>query len=214
MSSKLNTVVYDELLDYMDEEQIEKVVELFLKYDLTLFDYLNDSPRFSEDGEIMNTYLDYILNHKLWSLLSYAIQNNYILVDDKLLANCIKSHNIDAYYFLIENYPNTAIPNIESAKESTKLCYSDILDGILSTQPNIINEIKDDIIEYLFSFDIDEDTLETVRVLLNHNINISLFDKYIPHLQNGANDDYFSIKEDNQDLVIELIDLLEEHKLN
>lgn len=214
MSRTVSPVIYDELLDYIDDENIDKVVQIFTEYNLTLYDHLNDSPRLSEDGEVMYTYLDYILAHNLWTLLNFAIVNNYINANDDLLAKCIHSHSLDTYYYLIENYPNTAIPSYECAKEATKMCYSDILDGILSTQPDSIQSIQDDTIEYLFSFDIDEDTLETVRVLFNHGINGKLFERYMPHLKNGVNDDYFSIKEDNQDLVIELIDLLEDHGLD
>lgn len=214
MSRTVSPVVYDELLDYIDDENIEKVVQIFTEYNLTLNDHLHDSPRLSEDGEVMNTYLDYILAHKLWNLLNFIIVNNYISVNDELLAKCIHSHCLDTYYYLIEQYPDKAIPFNECAKEATKMCYSDILDGILSTQPDAIQSIQDDTIEYLFSFDIDEDTLETVRVLFNHGINGLLFERYMPHLKNGVNDDYFSIKEDNQDLVIELIDLLEDHCLD
>ena len=82
------------------------------------------------------------------------------------------------------------------------------MDNILTINNDIsqllLTEIDDEIIEYLFSFDIDEETLETVRALLNHNIDPVLFSKYLGYLKNQE-DNYFKIAEDNQDLVIELI---------
>ena len=91
MSRTVSPVVYDELLDYIDDENIEKVVQIITEYNLTLNDHLHDSPRLSEDGEVMNTYLDYILAHKLWNLLNFIIVNNYISVNDELLAKCKKN---------------------------------------------------------------------------------------------------------------------------
>jgi hypothetical protein len=96
-------------------------------------------------------------------------------------------------------------------KEAVKLCYAETVELILSNNSDVATsllcEIDDDVIEYLFSFDIDEETLETIRVLFNYDINPKLFSKYLGYLQR-QDENHFNIKEDNQDLIIELIDIL------
>jgi hypothetical protein len=210
MSSPLLTELeYDELLDYIDMEDIDNVKEKFVSYNLNIYDLLYDAPRYNDTGDEMLTYLDYAIAHNLTNIIDFCIENKYIDPNDIFLARCIDLHCIETYQYYIKS---GCKPYINSLRNAIKLCYSEIVDNILTINNDIsqllLTEIDDEIIEYLFSFDIDEETLETVRALLNHNIDPVLFSKYLGYLKNQE-DNYFKIAEDNQDLVIELIDILE-----
>jgi hypothetical protein len=100
------------------------------------------------------------------------------------------------------------IPQIETLKIAVRNTYSEITENILAIDNELIHELDDEDIEYLFSFDIDEETIETIRVLFNYKINPTLFSKYLKYLHN-PDGNYFNIEEDDQDLIIELIDILE-----
>jgi hypothetical protein len=174
-----------------------------------VFDPLFDAPRYNDTGDELLTYLDYAIAYNLTGVIDFCIEQKYLQPDDKFLARCISLHCIQSYQYYIDK---ECIPGVECLREATKLCYSELVDNILSCNidvaPILLEELDDDIIEYLFSFDIDEETVETIRVLFNHNIRSEVFSKYLKYLYN-PDGNYFNIEEDDQDLVIELIDLLE-----
>jgi hypothetical protein len=209
MSIQLSDLEYDELLDYLELEDTDKLLELFQKYNLNVFDLLFDAPRYNDSGDELLTYLDYAIAHNLTGVIDFCIEQKYLQPDDKFLARCISLHCIQTYQYYIDN---ECIPGVECLREATKLCYSELIDNILSINCEVaivlLEELDDEIIEYLFSFDIDEETVETVRVLFNHNIAPEKFSKYLKYLHN-PDGNYFNIAEDDQDLVIELIDILE-----
>lgn len=209
MSSTLTEIEYDELLDYIELEDIENLQILFAKYNLNVYDPLFDAPRYNDTGDELITYLDYAIAHNLSGVIDFCIENDYIKPTDKFLARCIALHCVDTYQYYIDA---GNIPQGQSLREATKLCYSELVDNILTCNsdvaPILLDELDDDVIEYLFSFDIDEETVETIRVLFNHHIQPQVFSKYLKYLHN-PDGNYFNIAEDDQDLVIELIDLLE-----
>lgn len=203
----LTFIEYDELLDYIDNENIDEVRKMFVQFGLTVNSPLFDAPRYNAAGDELFTYQDYIIAHSLIALLDYCIENEYIKVNDTLFYLCVQNHALDVYEYLRESYPNS-YPAEQTLCESVKLCYSELTAELLISNPQLIYCIDDSTLEYLFSFDIDEETLETIRVLFNYNINPMLFNSYLAHLYNPE-DSYFKIAEDDKDLVIELIDILE-----
>ena len=63
-------------------------------------------------------------------------------------------------------------------------------------------------IEYLFSYDMDEETVETIRVLFNYNIDRILFVRFLKALKDPE-DRYFPVGQEEQDIAIEIIEVLE-----
>jgi hypothetical protein len=84
--------------------------------------------------------------------------------------------------------------------------------NILENDNDLITDITDDDIEYLFGFDIDENTVETIRVLFNYGVDPILFSRFLTALK-APNDEYINISEDEQDFVIEIIDFLESNNV-
>ena len=198
---------YDELMEHVESEDFDAARQLFVQYGLTLNSPLLDAPRYNETGDELLTYLDYIIAHSLTSLIDDCVNNEILALNDDFFARCLQINALDVYQYFRDLYPQF-YPAGQSLCESVKLCYADIADDLLTLNAGLIHHIDNDVIEYLFSFDIDEETLETIRVLFNHSINPALFNRYLGYLHNPEAG-YFKIDEDDQDLVIELIDILE-----
>ena len=90
------------------------------------------------------------------------------------------------------------------------MCYSTIIDSILENERDLIEYLDEDDILSLYDNDnnddeyINEETVETIRVLINYGVNISLFSDMLNTLKNNEN--YENL---NKDIVNEIIYLLE-----
>ena len=72
----------------------------------------------------------------------------------------------------------------------------------------MIDLLDEEHIENIFNCTIDEETVETIRVLFNYGINYNLFNTVISLLKEQTNniDNY---NESNQDIILEIIDIIE-----
>ena len=207
MSNDLTQETYDTILDALDNEDIETLNELFMNNNLTPDTELYDAPRLGDNEQLLITYMDYVLAHDLRTILDYLIDDVGIEITDTILSRCLELENHGIYYYLLElGY----VPQAETLKYAIKNSLSDIIVNILELDNDLITEVIEDDIEYLFSFDIDENTVETIRVLFNYNIEPLLFSKFLTAIKNPDND-YITISEEEQDFVIEIIDFLESH---
>ena len=204
MANGLSEELYDSILDALDHEDVSTLFELFTKYQLTPFTELNDSPREGFNDQQLNTYIDYALSYNLNKIIDYLIDDNGLEMDDKLIARALEL-NMETYkYLLTLGY----IPQIETLKIAVRNCYSEIVDVILALDGELVYELLDEDIEYLFSFDMDEETIETIRVLFNYDINPSLFVRFLKALKDPE-DKYFSVSNEETDIAIEIIEFLE-----
>jgi hypothetical protein len=205
--SELTTEVYDTILDALDNENIELLQKLFAEYNLTPYMTLYDAPREGFNDQLLITYLDYVLSFGLTNILDFLIDNIGIEIDDNLIAKTLELQNFDTYnYILSLGY----IPQIETLRIAVHNCYSEITDNILAVDNELVHELIDDDIEYLFSFDIDEETVETIHVLFNYGINPDIFIRFLKALKD-PNDRYFPVSENETDYAIEIIAFLEQH---
>jgi hypothetical protein len=200
----INNELYDKILDALDHEDVNTLVELFTTHCISPYDRLNDAPREGFNDHPLETFIDYVLSYNLTGVLDYLIDENGLEVSDKLLAHSMEL-NFDTYdYFISSGY----IPEIECLRIAVRNSFSGIVDAILSMDNDLIMQLEDSDIEYLFSFDMDEETVETIRVLFNYNIDPSLFKRFLNALKDPE-DKYFPIAEEETDIAIEIIEFLE-----
>jgi len=205
MSLELTSEVYDSILDALDNEDTEKLQELFIEYNLTPNSELYDAPREGFNEQQLISYMDYVLSFNLTDILDFLIDVIGIEIDDSIISRALELQNFDTYNYIVSlGY----IPQVETLKTAVRNCYSEILDNILATDNELIHEVEDEDIEYLFSFDIDEETVETIHVLFNYGINPLLFNRFLKALQDPE-DRYFPVSEEEQDHAIEIIEYLE-----
>jgi hypothetical protein len=205
MSIELTPEVYDSILDALDNENTEDLQELFLTYNLTPNSELYDAPREGFNEQQLITYMDYVLSFNITNILDFLIDDIGIEIDDSIISRALELQNFDTYKYIVSlGY----IPQVETLKTAIRNCYSEILDNILATDNELIHEVEDEDIEYLFSFDIDEETVETIHVLFNYGINSLLFNRFLKALQDPE-DRYFPVSEEEQDHAIEIIEYLE-----
>jgi hypothetical protein len=134
-----------------------------------------------------------------------------LVIDDEVIARSIYLNTLDTYkYFCNLGYT----PEGESLKASVKMCYSEISDSILSENCDLIEFIAEDDIDFLFGEDIDEETVETIRVLLNYKVNHNLFRQHLADLLE-MKDKYLEDSSEYSDncnaecdITLEIIDLL------
>jgi hypothetical protein len=130
-------------------------------------------------------------------------------IDDIIIARSLELQNFETYkYILSLGYS----PQIETLRIAVRNCYSEITENILAIDNELIHNIEDEDIEYLFSFDMDEETVETIRVLFNFGIDRTLFARFFNALKNGE-DKYFPVSEEEQDVAIEIIEFLESNNV-
>lgn len=209
MVSNLTQETYDIILDALDSEDIKTLNELFLNNNLKPDSELYDAPRFIEDNIMVLTYLDYVIVHDLRTILDYIIDDIGIEITDSILVRCLELNNHGIYQYILElGY----VPQIETLKYAVKNCFSDMIVNILENDNDLITDITDEDIEYLFGFDIDENTVETIRVLFNYSVDPILFSRFLSDLKE-PNGEYITISEDEQDFVIEIIDFLESNNV-
>jgi len=204
MACSLDDELYDRILDALDNEDVTTLVELFTTHGLSPNNQLNDSPREGFNDQILYTYIDYVLSYNLTTVLEYLIDENGLEVSDDLLARTLDL-NLDSYEYLITN---GYIPQISSLRVAVRNALSGIVDSILAMDCELVMELVDADIEYLFSFDMDEETIETIRVLFNYNINPLLFRRFLKALKDPE-DKYFAVSEEETDIAIEIIEFLE-----
>jgi hypothetical protein len=209
MTEYLTQETYDTILDALDNEDINTLNELFLSNHLTPDTELFDAPRIGDNEQLLITYMDYVLAHDLRNILDFLIDDIGIEITDSILSRSLELENNGIYYYLLES---GYIPQAETLKYAIKNSLSDIVVNILELDNDLITEIIEDDIEYLFSFDIDENTVETIRVLFNYRIEPLLFSKFLKALK-APNDNYITISEDEQDFAIEIIDFLESNNV-
>ena len=203
--SELTAEVYDSILDALDNEHTELLQELFMQYNLTPDSELYDAPREGLNNQMLITYMDYVLSFNLTNILDFLIDDIGITIDDTIISRSLELQNLETYKYIIElGY----IPQIETLRIAVRNTYSEITESILETDNDLIHELEDEDIEYLFSFDIDEETVETIHVLFNYHINPELFNRFLKALKDPE-DRYFPVSEEEQDHAIEIIEFLE-----
>lgn len=204
MTADISNETYDKILDALDGEEIPTLVELFTTHKIAPTDKLIDYPREGYNDQLLETYIDYVLSYNLTKVLEYLIDENGLEVSDKLLARAMEL-NFDTYdYFISCGY----IPEIECLRMAVHNAFSGLVDAILAIDNELISQLTDADIEYLFSFDLDEETVETVRVLFNYNISPILFSRFLYALKDPE-DKYFPIADEETDIAIEIIEFLE-----
>jgi len=203
MPEQLSIEYYDAILDALDSEDTNKLMKLFAKFELEPYSELLDAPRFGNINTELNTYLDYILYYNLSNVIDIFIDELNLSISDETLAQCITLHNYDMYNYLISlGY----FPESETFKKAVQHCCANIVYNILENDNDLINYLDEDDIECIFNTNIDEETIETIRVLFNYGVDSSLFSEYIEILKKydiGDNDD------EQKDIILEIIELLE-----
>jgi hypothetical protein len=206
MAEGISAELYDKILDALDNEDIETLIVMFTKYQIQPQDTLVDAPRAGFNDQIMHTYLDYVLSYNLSNIIEHLIDNCGLEVTDELIGRSMEL-NTDTYEFLLSlGY----IPQIEPLRMAVRNCFSGIVESILAIDGELVYELKDEDIEYLFSFDMDEETIETIRVLFNYEISPILFIRFLKALKDPE-DQYFGVSEEETDIAIEIIEFLESH---
>lgn len=204
MSKSINDELYDKILDALDHEAVETLVDLFTSNGISPTAQLNDAPREGYNDQLLETYIDYVLSYNLTKVLEYLIDENDLEISDKLLARAMEL-NFDTYdYFISCGY----MPEIECLRMAVQNAFSGIADAILETNNELVFQLVDADIEYLFSFDMDEETVETIRVLFNYHVPAELFSRFLKALKDPE-DKYFPVADEETDIAIEIIEFLE-----
>lgn len=204
MAEGISAELYDKILDALDHEDLPTLVQLFTENNISPNGRLNDAPREGYNEQPLETYIDYVLSYNLIDVLEYLIDENGLEVSDELLARAMEL-NFDTYdYFVSSGY----LPEIECLRMAIQNAFSGIVDAILATDNELVLQLADSDIEYLFSFDMDEETIETIRVLFNYHISPSLFSRFFRALKDPE-DKYFPIADEETDIAIEIIEFLE-----
>ena len=208
MTSTLSIEEYDVILDALDNEDTNKILKCFHKYNLEPHTELIDAPRYGNNDIEVNTYLDYILSYNLTNIIDVFIDELNLEITDEIIVRTLELENLDTYNYLCDlGYT----PQEKTLKYAVKISNSSIIYRILDEEKDLIEYLDNDDIENLYDSyeDINEETVETVRVLLNYDINIALFMNMLISLKENINEsDYI-----NKDIVIEIIDLLESYGL-
>ena len=209
----ITTEIYDEILDSFDNENINNIVKLFKDYCLEPYSELIDSPRITDnDNIVLNTYLEYVLYYNLTNIIDLFIDDMNLVIDDDVLASALILENTDTYNYLC-NLGYT--PEEQTLKIAVQMRYSEIVDSILENDSNLIYNIEEDDIEYLLKIDIDEETVETVRVLCSYHIDNMILQNFFSELKernlNNSNSDDDN-NDDNSYMILELINILENYK--
>lgn len=206
MAEGISEELYDKILDALDHEEIQTLVELFTSNGIQPTDRLNDAPREGYNEQPLETFIDYVLSYNLTNVLEYLIDENGLEVSDGLLARAMQL-NFDTYeYFVSCGY----MPEIECLRMAVHNAYSGIVEAILALDNELVMQLDDTDIEYLFSFDMDEETVETIRVLFNYNIQPKIFKRFLLALKDPE-DKYFPVSNEETDIAIEIIEFLEEN---
>lgn len=208
MSSPINNISpedYDALLDYMDDEDVANFSEIFDHYNLHYTMYLEDTPRYNETNNILETYLDYALGNGLNEIVNYFIENQGLEITDEVMARTIQLNCIDSYNHLLEL---GFMPEFQTLKMAIKHSYCDIVESILDLTPELITQVDEETVDGIFSFSIDEESIDTIRILFDFEVEKSLFVKYLDLMDQP---DIINLNEDEKDHVIVLADFLRDN---
>jgi len=206
MAAGISEELYDKILDALDNEDIPILVELFTENGILPGDSLIDAPREGYNDQPLETFIDYVLSYNLTKVLDYLIDENGLEISDSLIARAMEL-NFDTYdYFISAGY----MPEIECLRTAVHNAFSGVVDGILAMDGELVLQLEDADIENLFSFDMDEETVETVRVLFNYGVAPELFTRFLRALKDPE-DKYFPVADEETDIAIEIIEFLETH---
>lgn len=194
---------YDEILDALDSEDTNTLLKRFQTFDLDPNNELLDSPRPGSNGSNdLITYLDYIISYNLTTVIDVFIDELNLQIDDSVMARCLELENIDTYkYFCRLGYH----PSEESLKKAIQKSNCEIVDEILSNDKDLIGCISEDDIESLSNYSLDEQIVETIRVLLNNNINVNIFKNFACEIIDRKYNN--SIDDEEKIVSIEIFDL-------
>lgn len=172
---------YDEVLDALDNENIDELKHLFKKYELEPLVELFDSPRLDYMDNELYIYMDYAITYNLRNVIDLFIDDFNLEINDEIMSRCLILNNLDTYKYLIDlGY----FPEDETLKTAVKLCYAEVVDTILDYDKDLINTIDENVIELMYNINISEETIETVRVLINYGANPSIFTNFAIMLKN------------------------------
>ena len=153
---------YDIILDALDNEDTNKILKCFQKFELEPGSLLFDAPRFGNNNIEINTYLDYIICYNLTDIIDAFINELNLEISDDVFASCITLCNHDTYrYFCELGY----IPESTTFITAVQYCCSTIVDSILEYDKDMIYLLDEEHIENIFNCNVDEETVETIRVL-------------------------------------------------
>ena len=194
---------YDDILDALDSEDTNTLLKRFQTFDLDPNNELLDSPRPGSNGSNdLITYLDYIISYNLTNVIDVFIDELNLQIDDSVMARCLELENIDTYkYFCRLGYH----PSEESLKKAIQKSNCEIVDEILSNDKDLIGCISEDDIESLSNYSLDEQIVETIRVLLNNNINVNIFKNFACEIIDRKYNN--SIDDEEKIVSIEIFDL-------
>jgi hypothetical protein len=199
---------YDIILDALDNEDTNKILKCFQQFDLEPQSLLIDAPRFGNSNNIeINTYLDYAICYNLTDIIEVFINELNLEITDDIFASCITLYSHDTYkYFCEQGY----IPESNTFITAVQYCCSTIIDSILEYDKDMIELLDEEHIENIFNCIIDEETVETIRVLFNYGINCNLFNDIICKLKEQSNNmDFCDNYECDKDIILEIIDIIE-----
>ena len=196
---------YDIILDALDNEDTNKILKCFQKFELEPESLLFDAPRFGNNNIEINTYLDYIICYNLTDIIDVFINELNLEITDEVLASCITLCNHYTYrYFCELGY----IPESNTFITAVQYCCSTIVDSILEYDRDMIYLLDEEHIENIFNCNIDEETVETIRVLFNNGIDCTLFNNIIAKFKEQKDDlDFYN--DCDKDIILEIIDILE-----
>jgi hypothetical protein len=149
--------------------------------------------------------IDYIICYNLTDIIDVFINELNLEITDEVLASCITLCNHDTYrYFCELGY----IPESNTFITAVQYCCSTIVDSILEYDRDMIYLLDEEHIENIFNCNIDEETVETIRVLFNNGIDCTLFSNIIAKFKEQKDDlDFYN--ECDKDIILEIIDILE-----
>lgn len=199
--TELITEVYESILDAIDNENCSKIIFLFKENELEPETSLYDAPRIGHRDVELSTYLDYAICYNLTNVIDTFINELSLTIDDIILARAIELHSINTFNYLVnEGYKPLEL----SLKEAVHMCNSELINSILENNIDLIKCLETDDIEFLFNYIIDEETVETVNVLLNYCVDTSIFTQFYKALISNTYKSNYEI-----DISNELIDLLQ-----
>jgi hypothetical protein len=200
---------YDIILDALDNEDTNKILKCFQKFELEPESLLYDAPRFGNNNIEINTYLDYIICYNLTDIIDAFINELNLEISDDVFASCITLCNHDTYrYFCELGY----IPESTTFITAVQYCCSTIVDSILEYDKDMIYLLDEEHIENIFNCNVDEETVETIRVLFNYGIDCNLFNNIISNFKEQKND-LESYNDCDKDIILEIIDILESNSI-
>ena len=211
MPEVLSIEDYDIILDALDNEDTNTIIKRFQCFELDPHSELLDAPRIGHTNVELNTYLDYVIHYNLTNVIDIFIDEFNLEITDGILSLCIILNNHDTYKYLLSlGY----FPESETFKKAVQFCCSNIVDSILENDNELIHYLDEEDIECIFKCNIDEETVETIRVLFNYGVDSSIFNEFFYILKDyDINEDYIS-NDEHKDIVLELIDLLESNNIH